>query len=128
MFLYILEKVTKNESKNKVKTFLFLLYLSVFRRGKTVVWVWTKEKKEIYFLKYNRQSSIVFVRTTQVRVTERTCLLFFTSNSPVTTLVYRFGKPYKKKYKGKGLNCKKTHRVWAHFNETICTYNFVLLN
>lgn len=72
MFLYILEKVTKNESKNKVDTFFFLLYLSVFRQGK--IGVHQKKKKverQIYFLKYNRKSSIVFVRiTVQLSVTE----------------------------------------------------------
>lgn len=71
MFLYILEKVTKNESKNKVDTFFFLLYLSVFRQGKIGVHKKKKVERQIYFLKYNRKSSIVFVRiTVQLSVTE----------------------------------------------------------
>ena len=75
MFLYILEKVTKNESKNKVDTFFFLLHLLVLRqvRGRSESEFETKEKEErqIYFLKYNRKSSIVFVRiTVQLSVTE----------------------------------------------------------
>ena len=103
MFLYILEKVTKNESKNKVDTFFFLLHLLVLRqvRGRSESEFETKEKEErqIYFLKYNRKSSIVFVRTTvQLSVTEVKRAIHFTGLTVWETLF----KKKKKRRKTKG--------------------------
>ena len=76
-----------------------------------------KVERQIYFLKYNRKSSIVFVRiTVQLSVTEIKRAYF---------TLYRFDclrNLIKKKKKNKGLNCNKTHRVWFNFNETLSTF------